>query len=155
MRFLLQRVKEASVQTDNSCVAAIDKGILLFVAFSWEDSLELPKFPVWKKMLSKVPEIRIFPDQEGKSNYSLWQLQGDLLIVSQFTLYADCKKGRRPSYNKASTAKIAEELYHSLINDLVHICPGKVKSGIFGAEMDISLRNWGPVTILLDSSELV
>ena len=155
MRVLLQRVREASVQIDNSCVAAIDKGILLFVAFSWEDSLELPKSQVWKKILTKIPEIRIFPDQEGKSNYSLFQIQGDVLIVSQFTLYADCRKGRRPSYNKASTANIAEELYNKFISELDHICPGKVKSGIFGAEMDISLCNWGPLTILLDSSELV
>ena len=155
MRFLLQRVKEAEVRKKNSYIAAIDKGILLFAGFSYQDTEKLLDSKPWQKMLQKVPELRIFPDQEGKSNQSLYQIQGDLMLVSQFTLHADCKKGRRPSYNLTSSPEIAETLYNRLVNDMTSICPAKVESGVFGAEMDISFCNWGPLTIILDSEEFV
>ncbi|MFW6415097.1 MAG: D-aminoacyl-tRNA deacylase [Thermodesulfobacteriota bacterium] len=155
MRFLLQRVKEARVDVEDSCIAETGKGLLLFAGFSFQDTEELPDSQLWRKMLHKVPEMRIFPDQEGKSNQSLQQIQGDLMLVSQFTLHADCRKGRRPSYTRASSPQTAENLYNRLLVDLKSICPAKVESGIFGAEMDISLCNWGPLTIVLDSEDFI
>ncbi len=151
MRIVIQRVKLAKVSVQGTEIASINKGLVLLCGFNQKDTLNLPQTTTWQKMLSKIPELRIFPDYEGKSNLNLKQIQGEILGVSQFTLYADCRKGKRPSFSSAAVANVAESLYESLIYELESLYPGRVKSGKFGAEMDLLLCNWGPVTIILDS----
>lgn len=151
MRIVIQRVKLAKVSTQGTEIASIDKGLVLLCGFSQEDTLDLPQTTTWQKMLGKIPELRIFPDYEDKSNLNLRQIQGEILAVSQFTLFADCRKGKRPSFSSAAAADVAESLYTSLIYELESIYPGGIKCGKFGAEMDLFLCNWGPVTIILDS----
>jgi len=151
MRIVLQRVKQASVSVQAEVVGAIEQGLLLYVGFGRDDSHALPEQPQWTKMIAKIPELRIFSDQNGKSNLSLQELRGEVLAISQFTLYADCRKGRRPSFTGAAEPGVAEALYARFLKDLEHHVPGRVQSGIFGAEMDITSINWGPVTFQLDT----
>lgn len=154
MRIVLQRVKQASIEINTKQIASISRGLLLFLGFGHDDQPSLGKTPKWRKMITRISELRIFPDQKGKSNLSLHDIQGDILVVSQFTLYGDCKKGRRPSFSKAAEPQLAESLYNRFLQDLKQIAPGDVQSGVFGAEMDIHSINWGPVTMILDSGEL-
>ncbi|MCF8107810.1 MAG: D-tyrosyl-tRNA(Tyr) deacylase [Desulfohalobiaceae bacterium] len=151
MRIVLQRVKQASVSVQAEIVGAIEQGLLLYVGFGRGDSPTLPKQAQWHKMIAKIPELRIFPDHNGKSNLSLQELGGEVLAISQFTLYADCRKGRRPSFTGAAEPEVAEALYARFLKNLEHHLPGRVHSGVFGAEMDIASTNWGPVTIILDT----
>ncbi len=153
MRIVLQRVKQAAVSVQAEVVGAIELGLLLYVGFGPADSPALPETAPWKKTIAKIPELRIFPDQEGKSNLSLKDLQGDILAISQFTLYADCSKGRRPSFIDAAEPALAESLYTRFLKDLDLEIPGNIQSGVFGAEMEISSINWGPVTLLLDTDD--
>lgn len=154
MKLVLQRVKQAAVSVDSQEVARIGPGLLVFAGFGQEDDDSLPGSKTWAFMLKKIFELRIFPDEDGRLNKSLRDLEpegGELLLVSQFTLYADCSKGRRPSFQQAAPPDIARMLFTRLKEDAAHAWPDKVQSGIFGAEMDVSLTNWGPVTITLDS----
>jgi len=145
MRAVLQRVHRAEVAVSGNSVARIEKGILALVAISREDT---PEDLRW--MARKIVELRIFNDSQGKLNLSLQDIDGELLVVSQFTLYGDCRKGRRPSYSKAAPPAEAEKMYEEFIKTVRQIIPG-VRSGQFQAMMDVSLVNDGPVTLILDS----
>lgn len=154
MRLHLQRVSRAQVDVDGTCIGKIQQGLLVLAGFGAEDSQDLPKGKVWASMLNKVLDLRIFPDENDKMNLSLRDFGGELLVVSQFTLYADCRKGRRPSFNKSAPGAEAKVLYEQLLQDFEQRLPGQVQHGEFGAMMDVSLCNWGPVTLLLDSADL-
>ena len=148
MKFVIQRVSEASVKIDHETVGEIGKGFLVLIGVSASDTKETAD-----KMVRKMTGLRIFEDAEGKTNLSLSQVGGELLLVSQFTLYANCKKGNRPSFIEAGPPEMAEELYEYIIAECRKSVP-KVERGQFGAEMKVSLINDGPFTIVLDSDEL-
>ncbi|MDO4529981.1 MAG: D-aminoacyl-tRNA deacylase [Lachnospiraceae bacterium] len=148
MRFVIQRVKHASVTVDGEVTGKIEKGFMVLIGVCQEDTKEIAD-----KLVKKMTGLRIFEDAEGKTNLSLESVGGSLLLVSQFTLYADCKKGNRPSFINAGSPVHAEQLYEYIIDE----CRKKgfeVQTGIFGAEMDVELINDGPFTILLDSDSL-
>ena len=148
MKFLVQRVKEASVTVEEKVTGKINKGFLVLIGVCNEDTEE-----VADKMLKKLLGLRIFEDENGKTNLSLADVEGELLLVSQFTLYADCKKGNRPSFIKAGKPEHANQLYEYIIAKAKETVP-TVETGIFGADMRISLVNDGPFTVILDSVEL-
>jgi len=157
MRMLLQRVRRAEVRVngpDGERVAgSIGQGLLLLAGFGEQDGESLPDSKAWDRMLSKCLDMRIFPDEAGKLNLSLRDTGGELLVVSQFTLYADCGRGRRPSFTEAAPPPVAQALFERLVADLEAALPGKVGRGVFGGDMDVELVNWGPVTIWLDSAD--
>ena len=148
MKFVIQRVCQASVAIDNSLYAGIEKGFLVLIGICNEDTKETAD-----KMVKKLIGLRIFQDGEGKTNLSLKDVDGQLLLISQFTLYADCKKGNRPSFIKAGSADHANQLYDYIIDVCKKEIP-VVGTGIFGADMKVSLVNDGPFTIVLDSAQL-
>ncbi|WP_319541010.1 D-aminoacyl-tRNA deacylase [uncultured Pseudodesulfovibrio sp.] len=154
MRLVIQRVSDAKVTVNETVVGEIGTGLLVLAGFGQADEADLPGKPVWKKMLDKLFNLRIFPDDEGKMNRSLADIQGDLMLISQFTLYADCKKGRRPSFTNACHPYIAESLFDRFVEDARKETPGLFATGRFGAEMHLDFTNWGPVTIILDSDDL-
>ena len=148
MRFVIQRVNEASVSIDGNTVGNIEKGFLVLIGVSNDDTKEIAD-----KMIKKLIAMRIFEDENGKTNLSLSDVEGGLLLVSQFTLYANCKKGNRPSFVNAGAPDMANELYEYIISE----CKKQVsvvETGEFGADMKARLENDGPFTILLDSDEL-
>lgn len=145
MKFVVQRVSNASVTVDRQVVGAIRQGFLVLVGVSNTDTEEIAD-----KMVKKLIGLRIFEDAEGKSNLALKDVEGQLLLISQFTLYADCRKGNRPSYINAGNPALANQLYEYVIAQCKKEIP-VVEKGIFGAEMKVSLCNDGPFTILLDS----
>lgn len=150
MRFLIQRVNEAEVVIDNNIsVGRINKGLLVLIGVGSEDTNEIAD-----KMIKKLIGLRIFEDENGKTNLDIKAINGELLLVSQFTLYADCKKGNRPSFMKAGAPDMAEKLYQYIIDQ----CKKEiavVETGEFGADMKVSLVNNGPFTIILDSEEIL
>lgn len=149
MKFLIQRVSEAACTVDGSVTGAIGRGFLVFIGISDRDTAEIAD-----KMLKKLIGLRIFEDENGKTNLSLGDVGGEVLLISQFTLYADCKKGNRPSFASAGKPEAAKALYDYLIDECgkrLHV----VQSGIFGADMKISLINDGPFTVMLDSDEIL
>ncbi len=148
MRFVIQRVTHASVTVDGSITGQIDKGFLVLIGVSDEDTKEIAD-----KMIKKLIGLRIFDDSEGKTNLNLESVNGALLLVSQFTLYADCKKGNRPSFIKAGKPDAASDMYEYIISECKKSVP-IVERGIFGADMKVELLNDGPFTIILDSDEL-
>jgi len=148
MKFLVQRVKEASVTVEEKVTGKINKGFLVLIGVCNEDTEEIAD-----KMLKKLLGLRIFEDENGKTNLSLADVEGELLLVSQFTLYADCKKGNRPSFIKAGKPEHANQLYEYIIAKAKETVPA-VETGIFGADMRVSLVNDGPFTVILDSVEL-
>ena len=154
MRLVVQRVSDAKVTVNDAVVGEIDTGLLVLVGFGHADEADLPSKPIWKKMLDKLVNLRIFPDEDDKMNRSLTDIQGDIMLISQFTLYADCKKGRRPSFTNACHPYIAESLFDRFVEDARKAAPGQFATGRFGAEMHLDFTNWGPVTIILDSDEL-
>ena len=148
MRFVIQRVQNASVTVDDKVTGSIDKGFLVLIGVCEEDNEEIAE-----KMIHKLLGLRIFADSEGKTNLALKDVGGKLLLVSQFTLYADMKRGFRPSFVRAAGAEQANNLYEYICKR----CAGEgftVEKGIFGADMKVSLLNDGPFTIILDSAEL-
>jgi D-tyrosyl-tRNA(Tyr) deacylase len=145
MRTVVQRVSRAEVLIDDVAVARIGEGILVLVAISQQDS---EKDLEW--MAKKIVELRIFDDDQGKLNLGLQDIRGELLVVSQFTLYGDCKKGRRPSYSEAASPQQAERLYNQFI-EMVRRSVPDVQTGRFQAMMELNLTNSGPVTLILDS----
>ncbi len=151
MRLLLQRVRSASVTSDGRLLAEIGPGLLVLCGFGAADGPELPQSRAWEAMLRKMLELRIFPDGEGRMNLGLCDMGGELLAVSQFTLYADWRKGRRPSFTAACPPDTARELFALFREELAALLPGRTGFGEFGADMDVSLVNWGPVTLMLDS----
>ena len=145
MRAVVQRVLSAAVAIEGVQVASIGQGLLTLVGIHREDS---PADLEW--MAQKILELRIFDDSDGRLNLSLLDIQGELLLVSQFTLFGDCRKGRRPSYSDAASPPQAEKLYKQFLEVVRQRLPG-VQSGRFQATMDVTLTNSGPVTLLLDS----
>lgn len=157
MRLLLQRVRRAEVRVREPAgwrvAGSVAQGLLLLAGFGGMDGEGLPRSPAWKRMIEKVLDLRVFPDEAGKFNLSLRETGGEVLVVSQFTLYADCRRGRRPSFTDAAPPARAEALYERLAADLEAALPGRVARGVFGGNMDVELVNWGPVTIWLDSAD--
>ncbi len=148
MRFVIQRVTESEVQVDGEVLGRIGKGFLVLIGVSDSDTKEIAD-----KMVKKMLGLRIFEDEQGKTNLSLDTVGGELLLISQFTLYANCKKGNRPSFIEAGAPDMAEEMYEYIIGK----CKEQVKiveRGQFGADMKVSLVNDGPFTIILDSDML-
>ncbi|MBO6137407.1 MAG: D-tyrosyl-tRNA(Tyr) deacylase [Lachnospiraceae bacterium] len=149
MRFVIQVVSEASVSVDGEIKGSIGKGFLVLVGVGQNDDER-----VADKLVGKMLGLRIFPDENGKTNLSLADVGGELLIISQFTLYADCRKGNRPSFIKAGAPDVAERLYDYVVK-ISRERVEKVETGVFGAEMKISLVNEGPFTIILDSEDII
>lgn len=147
MRVILQRAKRAQVIIDKKTVGAIDNGLLLLVGVTHEDRLQDAEL-----LANKVCNLRVFEDAAGKMNLSIRETGGKVLSISQFTLYADTKKGRRPSFTNAADPKSAEKLYHYFNQQLVELGID-VETGVFGASMEVDFVNDGPVTIILDSAE--
>ena len=148
MRFMIQRVTHADVQVKKQTIGKIERGFLVFVGISAEDTEEIAD-----KMIKKFLGLRIFEDENGKTNLDLHTVSGDLLIISQFTLYADCRKGNRPSFIHAGAPDMASALYEYILKECKKIIPN-TQHGEFGADMEVSLINDGPFTIWLDSDEL-
>lgn len=149
MKFVIQRVTSASCTVDGNVTGKIEKGFLVLIGVADTDSKEIAD-----KMTKKLLGMRIFEDSDGKTNLSLQDVNGSLLLISQFTLYADCKKGNRPSFIKAGKPDFAEEMYEYIITECKKEIP-IVETGIFGADMKIELLNDGPFTIVLDSAEIM
>ena len=144
MRFVIQRVLESEVKVDGESLGKIGKGFMVLIGVSNDDTKE-----VADKMVKKMLGLRIFEDENGKTNCSLKDVDGELLLVSQFTLYASCRKGNRPSFTQAGDPKKAEELYEYIIKE----CNKEidvVQTGIFGAHMEVALINDGPFTVVLE-----
>ena len=148
MRFVIQNVKEAKVEIDGEVVGSVGKGYMVLIGVSAEDTKEIAD-----RMVKKMIGLRVFEDENGKTNLSLVQVDGGLLLVSQFTLYADCNKGNRPSFIRAGAPDHAEALYDYIV-ELCRKTGRPVATGKFGAFMDVSLVNHGPFTVILDSDEL-
>ena len=146
MRVILQRVSNASVTIDNTVHSEINQGLLLLLGIEEADNQEDIDW-----LVKKISQMRIFSDQEGKMNLSLMDINGEILVVSQFTLFAYCKNGNRPSFIKSAKPEIAIPLYESFISKMNQTIDKEVKTGIFGADMKVQLSNDGPVTISLDS----
>lgn len=148
MRFVIQRVSHAQVTIDSQVRGSIQKGYMVLIGIGQEDTEALAD-----RMIAKMLDLRIFEDEDGKSNLSLRDVDGALLLISQFTLYADCKKGKRPSFFKAGEPHMANDLYEYIIRK----CKEEVRDverGEFGAMMHVELLNEGPFTIILDSAEM-
>ncbi len=146
MRAVIQRVSEASVRVDGNICGAIGKGLLILLGVEEADTSEDVKW-----LASKIMSLRIFDDAAGVMNENILQVNGELLLISQFTLFASTKKGNRPSYIRAARPETAIPLYEQMIAALGELSPSKVQTGIFGADMKVSLVNDGPVTILMDT----
>lgn len=149
MKFVIQRVKKAKVEVEDKVIGEIGEGFLVFIGVANEDTKEIAD-----KLVKKLLGLRIFADGEGKTNLSLADVKGELLLVSQFTLYADCKKGNRPSFIRAGAPDFANEMYEYMIQKCRE-SGVKTETGIFGADMQVSLVNDGPFTILYDSDEMM
>ena len=148
MRAVVQRVSRAQVSVDGEVLGRIGKGFLILLGVSGEDTEEMAD-----RMADKICRLRIFEDENGKTNCSLTDVGGALLVISQFTLYADCRKGNRPSFIKAGAPEMAEALYeHFMERCRTHV--DQVEKGRFGADMKVELLNDGPFTLMLDSAEL-
>lgn len=148
MRFLIQRVTRADVSVDGQTIGKINQGFLVLIGIAKEDNEEIVD-----KLIRKLIGLRIFEDENGKTNLSLSDVDGQLLLISQFTLYADCKRGNRPGFTNAGAPEKANELYEYIIGKCREQVP-VVETGRFGADMKVSLTNDGPFTILLDSETL-
>ena len=146
MRTLIQRVTKASVTIENSIHSEIENGLLILLGIEENDSQEDINW-----LVKKITQLRIFSDQDGKMNLSVVDINGEILVVSQFTLYASTKKGNRPSFIKSAKPEIAIPLYENFISTLNQNSVQEVKTGVFGADMKVGLTNDGPVTIWLDS----
>ena len=145
MKSVIQRVTSASVEVDGKIVGKIDRGLLVLIGVAQDDSEKDSKY-----MINKIINLRIFPDEKSIMNKSVLDIGGEILLVSQFTLYGNCKKGNRPSFCEAMKPDLAEKFFEKLIQDFKSSYP-KVECGVFGAKMNVSLLNDGPVTILIDS----
>ena len=148
MRFVIQRVTEAAVRVDGELLGQIEKGYLVLIGVAESDTEEIAD-----KMVKKMTGLRIFEDEQGKTNLALKDVGGSLLLVSQFTLYANCKKGKRPSFIEAGSPEKANALYEYIIKKCRESVE-RVETGRFGADMKVSLLNDGPFTIVLDSEKL-
>lgn len=148
MKIVIQRVLKAQVEVDNVVKGAINKGFLLFLGVANDDTKEIAD-----KMIEKISRLRIFEDENGKTNLDINQVGGEVLVISQFTLYADCRKGNRPSFINAGAPDMAEDLYEYVLARCKNLF-SITQSGVFGADMKVSLVNDGPFTIVLDSKDI-
>lgn len=148
MKLVIQRVNHAEVKVDGEIIGKIGKGFLVLIGVGHQDTKEIAD-----KYLKKLLGLRIFEDENGKTNKSLADVNGELLMVSQFTLYANCKKGNRPSFTDAGAPDMAEALYEYMLSEAAKTVP-VVQHGSFGADMKVSLENDGPFTVILDESIL-
>ncbi len=148
MRLVIQKVSEASCEVEGTITGKIGTGYMVLVGISTDDDEAIVE-----KMALKMSKLRIFDDENGKINLSIFDVKGDVLSISQFTLYADCKKGNRPGFERAQSGERARELYLHF-NKCLRDLGLKVEEGIFGAHMEVSLINDGPVTVVLDSEVL-
>jgi D-aminoacyl-tRNA deacylase len=145
MRFLIQRVKRASVHIEGKLAASIGEGILVLIGIAATDTTPDADF-----LAAKLVNLRIFPDAEGRMNRSALDVKGEMLLISQFTLYGDCRKGRRPSFDSAARPEAARDLYEYVVRKIGE--SGRItRTGVFQAHMDVELVNHGPVTLLLES----
>ena len=144
MKFIVQRVNKSQVEVEEKIVGKIDKGFMVLIGITHNDTKEIADF-----LVRKLINLRVFEDENGKMNLSLKDVQGSLLLISQFTLYADCTSGNRPSFTNAAKPEFANELYEYIIEECKKQIPN-VQTGIFGADMQVSLVNDGPVTIILE-----
>lgn len=149
MRAVVQRVKKASVAINNEVVSEISQGLLILVGVGNGDTTADADY-----LAEKIAELRIFEDDGGKMNLSVKDIKGGLLAVSQFTLYGDCRRGRRPSFTDSARPELAKPLYDYFVEKLAEIAATEVRTGVFAADMAVSLVNDGPVTLLLDSGKL-
>ena len=149
MKLLIQRVKEAAVAVDGETIGQIGHGLLVFVGVADTDTKQIAD-----KLVDKLTKLRIFDDEQGKTNLSAADVQGEFLIISQFTLYADCTKGRRPSFVNAMDPTSASKLY-DYMNEHLRSLNIHTETGIFGSDMKVEIYNDGPVTIMLDSCDIV
>ena len=147
MRLVIQRVREAWVTVNNGATGSIRTGLLVFLGVSRTDTVEDANY-----LAGKLLGLRIFPDEDGKMNRNVREAGGSLLIVSQFTLYGDCRRGRRPSFDQAAAPEQAQDLYNYFVESLKR-GPVPVETGVFQAMMQVHIVNDGPVTILIDSAE--
>jgi D-tyrosyl-tRNA(Tyr) deacylase len=147
LRAVVQRVNSSSVTIDNKITGSISKGLNVLLGVCKEDTSLDAKY-----LCEKILNLRIFEDAEGKLNKSLLEVGGELLVVSQFTLYGDCRKGRRPNFMEALSGEKAEELYELFVSECRQIL-GKVETGVFGADMKVLIENDGPVTLLIESKK--
>ncbi|MCD6420374.1 MAG: D-tyrosyl-tRNA(Tyr) deacylase [Synergistetes bacterium] len=147
MRAVIQRVKYASVEVDNKTVSEICNGIAVLLGVSKKDTEDDVKYTA-----EKIVNLRIFEDKEGKMNLSLKEIGGEILIVSQFTLYGDTRKGRRPSFIEAANYEDGKKLFNKFVSFVKEIYSGKVVTGIYGANMLVKIHNDGPVTIIIDTA---
>ena len=148
MRAVVTRVAGASVTIAGNVNGRIGRGFLVLLGVGPNDTEETAD-----RLAEKICNLRVFEDENGKMNLSLEQVGGSLLVVSQFTLYADSRKGRRPSFHLSAPPGVAEPLFQHFVEDVRSRLPGRVQQGVFAADMDVSLTNWGPVTLLLDSAD--
>ena len=144
MKFIVQRVNKSQVEVEEKIVGKIDRGFMVLIGITHNDTKEIADF-----LVRKLINLRVFEDENGKMNLSLKDVQGSLLLISQFTLYADCTSGNRPSFTNAAKPELANELYEYIIEECKKQIPN-VQTGIFGADMQVSLVNDGPVTIILE-----
>lgn len=149
MRFLVQRVKNASVSVDGEVIGSIGKGLLVFVGVRDDDTEQIAD-----KLTDKLSRLRIFEDQDGKTNLSVADVGGSFLVISQFTLYADMRRGNRPSFVRAGAPDMANELYEYVLKRLKDM-GFETQHGSFGADMKVELLNDGPFTVMMDSDEIV
>ena len=149
MRAVVQRVLRSSVEVEGSMVGSIEKGLMVLLGVSEKDTEEDAAY-----MADKILNLRVFDDEEGKMNYSLLDVKGELLLVSQFTLYGDCRKGRRPNYMAAAKPDKADALYQQLVQ-LCRAQNVKTETGVFQADMKVDILNDGPVTLIIDSEKVI
>ena len=148
MRVVVQKVKNASVKVNNQLVGEINNGLMVLAGYEPSDSKEDISW-----MVQKIIKMRIFEDSENRLNFSLLDVNGEILLISQFTLHASLKKGNRPSYIKAADSKKAKQMYDQTISEFETVLKRKISTGKFGANMEVSLVNNGPVTIIIDSKK--
>lgn len=146
MRTVIQRVSEAKVEIQQKTVGKINRGFMVLVGVEDADTIEDAKW-----LAAKICKLRLFDDADGKMNLDIKDVEGNILVISQFTLHAKTKKGNRPSYIKAGKPEFANQMYEYFIDELIHILDKPVQSGEFGANMQITMTNDGPVTILIDT----
>jgi D-tyrosyl-tRNA(Tyr) deacylase len=153
---VIQRVREARLDVDGKPFSAIGPGFVVLVGYGageMKPGAGARAHTARERLLDKLLGLRVFPDEAGKMNVDLEGFGGEVLVVSQFTLYADCRKGKRPSFHLAAPPDQAEAAYDALVETMNARLPGRVKTGSFGADMDVRLTNWGPVTLMLDSDD--